>query len=106
MLVDATMIENNVLQFSNCVKYLGVYIDNELKFHNQIDSVSAKCYLIFSYLYQFMSYLESNLKWKLCNVLLLSIRDYCSTVYYRFLSLEYRNKLQILQNSCLKNEEK
>ena len=35
-------IGNNQVMRTNCFKYLGIYIDENLKFHNQIDNIKTK----------------------------------------------------------------
>ncbi|KAJ3646326.1 hypothetical protein Zmor_023918 [Zophobas morio] len=55
-------IDDHILEFNDSIKSLGVYIDCELKFHNHVNSVLAKCYAKFGYLYQFKQYLDSSTK--------------------------------------------
>ena len=95
-------IDDHILEFNDSIKSLGVYIDCELKFQNHVNSVLAKCYAKFGYLYQFKQYLDSSTKWKLCNTLMLTNFDYCSSVYYAHLTVEYKNKIQVFQNTCLR----
>ena len=95
-------IEDDNLQFRDSIKILGVHIDSQLKFHHHVNYVLSKCYPKFGYLYQFKNYLDSNVKWKLCNTLLISNFDYCSSVYYQHLTKEFKYKLQLMQNTCLR----
>ena len=50
----------------------------------------------------FKEYLPPNLKWNLCNTLVLSHIHYCRVVYFNFLTGELRNRIQVLQNCCFR----
>lgn len=90
------------IQLSDKSKNLGVTFDQHLCFENHVNLKLGLCYAKLRCLYRYKFLLTSDIKWKLVNSLILSQVDYCSSVYYNYLNANMQNKLQIMQNSCLR----
>lgn len=95
-------IDGIPLEFVECAKTLGIYLDCNLKFQTHVVKKISFCYSRFKTLYQFKHSLSAFSKWCIVNSVLLSHVEYGLCVYYPHLTGVYRNKLQMLQNSCLR----
>lgn len=90
------------IKIGGVAKNLGVTIDNTLSFEKHVNKKCSLCYFKLKSLYKFKYILPSDTKWNLVNSLVLSNLDYCSPVYYNFLSAALKNRLQVIQNCCLR----
>lgn len=63
------------------MKYLGVWIDSELRFKPHIDHVMKKVHLGVGVLYRSRRCFTFNVRKRLVSQLVLSIMDYADTVY-------------------------
>jgi len=95
-------INNSVLPFSDSAKNLGVIVDCELRFKQHITDLLKKSYSILKMLYMNRQILNHELKKMLCNSLILSKFDYCDVVYHACLDSVDVNRIQVLQNACLR----
>lgn len=92
---------DNISIINKCVN-LGLTIDQNLTFKDHVNKLLAKSYIKFKSIYSFKYLLPNNVKWKLCQSLILCNFNYCCSVYYPFLTNEYKAKIQKLQNCCLR----
>lgn len=83
-------------------KDLGVIVDAELNFEKHVNDKLRGLYMKLKALYKFKFILDEKTKFKLVECLVFPQIDYCISVYYSFLTVEYKNKLQLAQNSCLR----
>lgn len=93
-------INNEPIPFSHCVRNLGLYMDDALKFHDHVSHLSKACYPILRLLYASKHLLTFNMKKLLCESLILSRISYCNVVYYPCLDKVSANRLQSIQNAC------
>lgn len=96
------VLNQNVIDLKHSAKNLGVIFDDRLCFEMHVVAKCQQSYAKFRTLYKFKYVLPSEVKWKLLNSVILSNFDYCSGVYYWHLTKSFQNKIQVLQNSCLR----
>ena len=82
---------------SKAVKCLGVVIDDELNWKEQVQNVRRKCFTGLSKIRRLRNLLPSTIKKELYNALVLPHMDYCSVVWQEC-SRELREKLERVQN--------
>lgn len=87
---------------SECIKSLGVVLDRFLRFKEHANGKLRVAWWKLLSLWKFKNIMSSDVKWKLVNSLVLCHLDYANTVYYTFLSQGMKDKLQVLQNTCLR----
>ena len=75
------MVNGKPLVKSDVVKYLGVYVDSNLKWDKHISFVRQKCYSILSFLGKACKSLPTCLRKQLYQSLVLPHLDYCSVVW-------------------------
>ena len=94
--INGTVLENVYVH-----KLLGVYIDNNLKWHHQIDDVckrvNSKIYLLKNVLY----YLSDEMKQMFYNAYILPIMDYCCQIWGKG-NTSYINKIYSQQKRIAK----
>lgn len=81
---------------------LGVTFDTNLNFENHVSKKLGILYMKLKTMYKFKFLLSEKIKFMLIESLLYPQIDYGLTVYYSFLTLEFKNKLQLAQNSCIR----
>lgn len=96
------LLDNNVINFNEKTKNLGVIWDCGLTFENHVNKICSMGYFKLKALYRYKHLLPSEVKWNLIQSLVLCHVDYCSAVYYGCLTGYLKNKLQVLQNACLR----
>lgn len=101
-LTQQIVLNDTVISISENVRDLGIIIDKNINFEKHAIKKCGEGYAKLKSLWKFKDVLPQDIKWNLTNALILSCLDYGSCVYYHFLSNEVKNKLQILQNSCLR----
>lgn len=95
-------INNNIITFTSIVKDLGLYIDQDLRFSYHVSQTLKKAYLNLRLIYQNRHFLNRKIRAMLCDSLVLSHSNYCDTVYGPCLTVLDSNRLQRLQNACLR----
>jgi len=83
-------------------KNLGVIFDSNLRFRSQVSKTMQKCYISLRNLYKSKDILDQKLKKNLSESLVLSNCNYGSIVYFSFLDVASKHKLQKIQNSCIR----
>ena len=89
------------IPFSDKVKNLGVIFDSYFSWKPQVSEVSRKVFCAYSSLKRFKNLLPTATKISLAQSLLLSVIDYADACYPD-LSAELLNKLERLQNLCIR----
>lgn len=96
------LIDNNPLEALDQVKSLGVLIDSDLRFVGQVNDLVQKAYVNLKYIYGNRYYLTQSAKILLCETLVLSLFNYADSLYGPCLTSISVNKIQKVQNSCLR----
>lgn len=103
-------IENNInLQINNTnipvvnnIRNLGIILDNSFRYRYHVSNCLKKAYYKLKLLFPHRSHLPKNIKVLLCETLVLSNFNFCCQVYAPSLDKEYQNKIQKVQNSCIR----
>ena len=85
------------LERAKCVKSLGVFLDDGLKWREHVKELSRKCWAGLSRLKRFRKVLPTTLKKRLYSSLVLPHLDYCCLVWQEC-SKELVNRLEKIQN--------
>ncbi|VEN33939.1 unnamed protein product [Callosobruchus maculatus] len=96
------LIGNDALQIKNSAKILGVEVDVKLRFTNYINSLAQKTYLRMRSLYSCRYLMNFKLRKKLSETLVMSCLGYCNILYFPCLDQHTKNRLQIIQNNCVR----
>lgn len=99
----STIHINNVeIPSKEYTKNLGVIFDSHLCFEQHVSNILRTCYIKLKTLFAFKYLLSEKVKYKLIESLILPMFDYCLPLYFSFLTRDYKNKLQMAQNSCMR----
>lgn len=90
------------LKFVDNAKNLGLILDSKLRFKLHVNSILKKSYGSLKMIYPHRHYLNKKTKQMLSESLVLSHSNYCDVVYGPNLDSIDKNRLQYLQNSCLR----
>ena len=97
--IRGTFINENCVRFVHSAKNLGVVLDEELSFKDQVDKVVKSCFFTIRKLSRINHFLTfEQLKLAVC-ACIFAILDYCNALYYG-VSSQLLNKLQSVQNSA------
>ena len=99
IIINGTFIDNKCIRFVDCAKNLGVLLDSELSFNDQINKVVSSCYRTIRLLYRIKAFLNRIQLKTLVSSLVLSRLDYCNILYYGIYQRNMK-KLQRVQNSA------
>lgn len=101
--VEKQLILNNIfLIFHNDCKNLGLTIDDKLSFTPHVNNVLKIAYARLKSLYKFKFVVSTEIKLKLIESLILSLFDYCDVVYGPCLLVYDAQRVQVLQNACMR----
>lgn len=100
-LLNISLGDTNLKIFNEC-KNLGVWFDSDLRFTKHVNHVLKTSYNILKQLYPHRNTINQNLKLKLCESLILSKLSYCDVVFGSYLLKIDKNRLQRIQNSCIR----
>ncbi|KAI5638186.1 reverse transcriptase (RNA-dependent DNA polymerase) domain-containing protein [Phthorimaea operculella] len=81
---------------------LGLLFDNSLKFEQHVNSKIGKCYYALNQIYKLRPFLTLEVRQRLVEALVLSNMDYGDIVYGSCLTKTTANKIQRVQNSCVR----
>jgi hypothetical protein len=98
---DDIMIDGRLIEVVNSIKYLGVWLDERLKFSIHADYVVKKMAKKVGVLARMHDCMTKRGKIVLYNSIVLPHITYCATVL-NYCNEEYLNKLQILQNRAMR----
>lgn len=83
-------------------KNLGLILDNNFRYKKHVSNCIQKAYTNLRVLYPHRTYLSVNIKAKLCEALVLSQFGFCAPVYSPCLDSLDSQRIQKVQNSCLR----
>ena len=92
---------NEVVQKVNSFKYLGIMIDKNLKFSEHVDYTKKKLFAKMKSLGRVRQFVNKKLALDLYRRLIIPHMDY-GDIVYDAIGLGYNQKLQTIQNSCLR----
>lgn len=95
-------VNGSVLPIADSVRDLGLILDNSFRFREQISRYIRNSYLTMKTLYPHRSTLNTHIKIRLCESLILSRFAYCSVVYDPAIDSNTEYRIQKVQNSCLR----
>lgn len=81
---------------------LGVLMDGNLHFEHHIQEVVRNCFYRLKVLYRIRNYLSTELRLRLCEAMILSKLNYCTTVYGPCLYQKTQKTIQRVQNACVR----
>ena len=93
-------LDNTVVSRVTSVKYLGIHLDQFLDFSNHVERLINKARGKLQFLYRNGSYLNHNTRRLLCQALIFSSLEYCSSSWYNGLSVSLRESLNVFQRKC------
>lgn len=93
---------NTTLQKREVLRNLGLMLDCELRFKKHISNCTSIAYAKLKNMYKFRHVLTQKQKIFLCDSIVLSNFNYCDVVYGPCLDVNDKNKIQKVQNSCLR----
>ena len=99
--INGVFIENDAtcIRFKSVVENLGILLDSDLSFADQVSSVVSKSFHCIKNISRIKTFLTSKEKCTLLTALVLSKLDYCNSLYYG-INGSFINKLQVVQNSA------
>uniref|UniRef100_A0A1Y1M988 Reverse transcriptase domain-containing protein n=1 Tax=Photinus pyralis TaxID=7054 RepID=A0A1Y1M988_PHOPY len=98
----AIKIKDMVLVPKQCVKNLGLWMDYDLRFKQHITAISRRAFGNLKLIFNHRQSLSYHLKVLLCESLVLSNFNYCDSVYGPCLDRSDTDRIQKIQNSCLR----
>ena len=101
VLINGVFIGDQCIRFSNEVKNVGVWLDENLNFNKQVNSIVSQGYKINRDIRKIKKFLERENLEQLIHAAIASRLDYCNSILYGT-SRENMYKLQKLQNSAAK----
>lgn len=103
------LFQNTIVQLGDTripvlesVRDLGLHIDNSFRYRLQIKKYVGSAYASLRLLYPHRRYLSYEVKRNLCDSIVLSNFSYCAEVYHPSIDTITSNKIQLVQNSCLR----
>jgi len=91
---------DKVVKRVTSVKYLGVFLDQSLDFTTHVQGIVKKAYAKLSFLFRNGRFLNAYNRKLLCQSLIFSGLEYCSSAWYPGLSAELVEKLNVIQRKC------
>jgi hypothetical protein len=95
-------IDNTIVPYAECVRNLGIAMDENLKFEPHVRTKIGQCLGILKTLYKLRTFLKPDIRLLLCNSLDLSHLNYCDIVLYPCLLNKTSASIQRLQNACIR----
>ena len=99
--INGLFIGQQCIRFPRVVKNLGVLLDGELSFKQQISQCTQSCFMTIRQIASIKSFLNVEQRKVLVTSLVLSQLDYCNGLFYNVNS-GYVNQLQTVQNCAAK----
>ncbi|VEN38354.1 unnamed protein product [Callosobruchus maculatus] len=95
-------IGNTIIPHANFARNLGLILDSDLRFSKHIDKCISRSYGRLKLLYPYRHIFSTKLKILLCDILVLSLFNYCDVIYGPCLTKNDINRVQKVQKSCLR----
>ena len=99
--MDKLTLNYKELEETDCFKYLGNLIDNNLTWKNQVNDMCKNSYFALSKLKPSANHMPLDLKLKLYKSLVQPRVEYCSSVWHRALSSMQAKQIETVQNRCM-----
>ena len=99
--IDISYKDIKIKQYSK-VTYLGCVLDECLTGESMAMQVCKEVTSKLKFLYRKNRFLSKDLRRLLCNALIQPHFDYACAAWYPNLNKKYKNKLQVLQNKCIR----
>ena len=93
-------LEGRVVNRVTSVKYLGVCLDQFLDFSDHVEKLLKKARGKSQFLYRNKDYLNQQTRKLLCQALIFSSLEYCSSSWYNGLSVSLSESLNVFQRKC------
>ena len=90
------------IESQTTIKYLGSMLNNDLSGTSIVDNIVKKVNTRLKFMYRYSKCLNMDMKKLLCNSLIQCHLDYATSSWYNGLTKEMKNKLQIVQNKCVR----
>lgn len=90
------------IRWTECTKNLGVIIDSRLSFDKHVDHIYKTTFFKLKSLYHLKDKLSQETKLKLVKTLIYPHVDYCCMAYYYFSYAYSKQKIQRIQNACMR----
>lgn len=100
--VHNLLINGSTIRWVTSAKNLGLIFDNNLSFEKHVDKLFRISFMKLKMLHRFKYSLNEEVKLKLVKSLIYPNLDYCSAVFFNFLTSNYKYKIQRVQNACLR----
>lgn len=82
--ISPIIYNNEIIEYSDTVRYLGYHMDREFSSTPQINIISKRIYCSLSQLYPLKYSLPTNIKLNMLKTLILPIFDYMDIIYHEF----------------------
>lgn len=96
------VVNDNAIIWVESAKNLGLFLDQTLRFQDHVNHVVKLSYYKLKSIYHLKFQLKEETKLLLVKSLVFPHTDYCSSVYYYFLTNYNQQKLQKIQNACMR----
>ena len=93
-------LENTSVNRVTSVKYLGIHLDQFFDFSVHVEGLLKKARGKLQFLYRYSDYLKQPARRLLCQALIFSSLEYCSSSWYNSLSASLRESLNVIQRKC------
>ena len=93
-------LDSTTVKRVTSTKYLGVFIDQYLDFSDHVEKLLKKAHGKLQFLYRNSSFLNLPLRKMLCQSLVFSSLEYCSSSWYPGLSCRLRESLSVFKRKC------
>ena len=95
--VKGTFINGVCIRFVNHAKNLGVLLDDELSFKEQVSKLVSSCFMVIRKLSKIKDFLSYEQLRTAVSTLVFSKLDYCNSLYFG-INADLINKMQYVQN--------
>ena len=99
IIIKGTIIDEKCVRFVRSAKNLGIIVDDELNFNEQVTKVVSSCFSTIRKISRVRKFFETSQIKTLVTALILSKVDYCNALYLGLSSINM-GKLQSVQNSA------
>jgi hypothetical protein len=99
--VQKINLNGNIVDYSHCVRNLGLQVDENLKWDKHISYICSTVYLKLKSLYYHRKFLSSNMRKRLVQALVIPIIDYADIVYGST-STSNMQRIGKCYNSCIR----
>ncbi|CAG4929266.1 unnamed protein product [Colias eurytheme] len=94
------LINNRKLDRVHEARNLGIIFDENLRFEKHINTIISNCFYRLKTLYRIRKYIDTSLRIRLCDALVLSKFHYADTMYGPRLLSRTKAAIQRVQNAC------